>query len=881
MPLTAGTRLGTYEIVAPLGAGGMGEVYRARDPKLDRDVAVKVLPDHLAADPEALTRFEREARSVAALSHPNILAIFEFGQEGRTAYAVTELLEGQTLRDRLAAGALGQRRAVDYALQVARGLAAAHDRGLVHRDLKPENLFVTRDDRVKILDFGLAKPVGPLAGAAATAATGVATAAGMLVGTIGYMAPEQVRGAATDHRADLFAFGTVLYELVTGRRAFGGDTAADTMSAILSREPDELDAGPEGIAPALDRIVRRCLEKDPELRFRSAHDLAFALETLSMGSSRSGVRTGQAAADPHPAPRRVALRAGWALAALMAVLLALSLAFPRQEHALSRPIRFSVSDPVDLAWGRGLTLVPDGSALFYTLQGDGSSQLYARHFARDGLETLKGVDKIRHMFVSPDGRWLAFSSVGTRLRKVSLGDGSITPAGMPELSTLTMGGAWSTDGRLVVSGILEALIETTVAEGPLKTLTTLDRAAGEIAHRWPTFVHGRDAVLFTSIGPGGVREARIDALDLRTRQRSVVVERGTSPLHSTTGHLLFARDDGMFAAPFDAAALRVTGPAVRVLEQVMVGEDGSMKAALSDNGVLAYALPSGSQLVWVDRTGRETPASPDTRAFWNPRLSPDDSRLLFEGDGFIWTLDFARDTYARFADTPNAIAYPIWLEGDQRWIYSREQDLFVGGASIAGGPTSIDIDLPGLKLPTSASPDGRTLLLMHFSQTTSGDVYALPLAGGPPVPLFATPAYEGGAQFSPDGRHIVYVSDEGGRREIYVVPYPARGARLQVSNAGGTHPIWSRDGSEIFYRNGDEMMSVRFGSSGGLSAGRPVRLFKGRYSYGTAITRASYDVARDGRFLMVKDVPPPGGAVRVVVNWFEELRALMGARAGS
>jgi hypothetical protein len=243
-----------------------------------------------------------------------------------------------------------------------------------------------------------------------------------------------------------------------------------------------------------------------------------------------------------------------------------------------------------------------------------------------------------------------------------------------------------------VSGILEALIETTVAEGPLKTLTTLDRAAGEVAHRWPTFVHGRDAVLFTSIGQGGAREARIDALDLRTMQRSVVVERGTSPLHSTTGHLLFARDDGMFAAPFDAATLKVTGPAVRVLEQVMVGEDGSMKAALSDNGVLVYALPSGSQLVWVDRTERETPASPDTRGFWNPRLSPDDSRLLFEGDGFIWTLDFARDTYARFAGTPNAIAYPIWLEGGQRWIYSREQDLFVGGASLAGGPTPWAID---------------------------------------------------------------------------------------------------------------------------------------------------------------------------------------------
>ena len=625
MSVASGARLGPYEIVALVGSGGMGEVYRARDPRLGRDVAVKVLPTAFSADPERLRRFEQEARAAAALNHPGILAVYDIGTEAGAPYIVSELLEGETLRDRLNrgsmpdsgsdAGGLAIRKAVEYATQLARGLSAAHEKGIVHRDLKPENVFITADGRVKILDFGLAKLTEPsvaMAGAVSLPTAPVETQPGMLLGTMGYMAPEQVRGQTADHRADIFAFGAILYEILSGQRAFRGETAADTISAILDKDPPDLPMIERHIPPALGRIVDRCLEKSSAARFQSTHDLAFALEGVS-GHSDYGV---VAAAPTVPSKKNRRELAAWALAGLLAVVVvgggaAQYLRRPAQEEQAA--IRFWIRSPdgaalVSGAAGSG-AVSPDGRKLvFAATRGAGGSQmLWVR--ALDSLEArvLAGTEHIggggtvgAGAFWSLDSRFIAFFA-GGKLKKIDIAGGA--PQALCDTPGYYFGGAWSRDGVIVFGTTTTGLFRVAATGGQPTSATTLDRGRQEGSHRRPAFLP--DGRRFTYLAQPG-NTIYVGSLDSPDVTRLLNADSGAV---YSAGHLLFVRQGTLFAQMFDANQLRLSGDAIPIADPIAgTPAAGSSAFAVSENGVLMYVTGSGvvnvSQLTWFDRSGK-------------------------------------------------------------------------------------------------------------------------------------------------------------------------------------------------------------------------------------------------------------------------------------
>jgi len=868
------TRLGPYEILSKLGEGGMGEVYRARDSKLKRDVAIKVLPEAFARDPERLARFEREAEVLATLNHPNIAAVYGFEESSEGNGIVLELVEGPTLADRIEGlRAKGSGLPIDEVLAIARqivdAMIAAHEKGIIHRDLKPANIKITPEGKVKVLDFGLAKASDPRASGSGLNVTALPTitspammtGVGVVLGTAAYMSPEQARGRAVDARADIWAFGALLYEILTGRRAFPGDDVTETIANIVKSEPD-WNALPAETSVAVRALLRRCLQKDPERRLRHIADARFNLEdaeTLQLSVPRPSV-----AARVLPW-----ILAACAVAAAAASWIVLGRATREQTTRQVTRLESGLPDGVELfiSSARTIAVSPDGRRLAYIGIRSGSRQIFVRSFDQAEATPLRGSDGVTSCFFSPDGKSMGLVTAAGVLKTISLADSLSTT--VAEDVDFARGAAWLPSDRIVFGRSSGGLWQVSHAGGAASQLTRADAAKRETTHSWPIATPDGKALLF-SVFAGD--QWHIDALVLATGERSTVVQRALVPMLVADGHLFFYRDGAVLAASFDMERLRVTGDAVRLVDGLAIGEGDAPLIDLSASGVMVYPSTSAvSRMVWVSRTGVEESMNDVPRSYAWPRLSPDGTRVVVQASG-LWIQDLARSTFMRVpSKDAQSTGYPIWAPDGRRFVVRAASGLTMHDADGSGRseviPGTSSFDYPG-----AIAPDNDTLIMLRASQDTSFDIYALSLREpGKLRPILRTPAYEGGARLSPDGKWLSYVSNESGQYEVYVRPFAGPDRRWPVSTDGGTQAVWNPNGRELFYRNGNKMMAVDVTATPDLKLSTPHLLFEQRYAFSAGITIANYDVSRDGqRFLMVKN-EAGAGRLNVVLNAFAEL----------
>jgi serine/threonine protein kinase/Tol biopolymer transport system component len=874
--LSAGQRLGSYEVLAPLGAGGMGEVYRARDTRLGREVAIKVLPTELAGDADRLKRFEREARAASSLNHPNIVTVHEVGETGGAPYLVMELVEGKTLRELLAAGGLPARRVLEVAAQVAGGLAKAHEAGLVHRDLKPENLMVTKDGFVKVLDFGLARLQRPNEkGSQLPTATNV-TESGVILGTAGYMSPEQARGDLVDFRSDQFSFGTILYEMLAGRRPFRGGSVPETLAAIIGAEPEPLVVLRPETPTALRWIVERCLAKEPEERYAATRDLARDLSSVKehISEVESGMRPG--AARRFPRPREMLAWGLVALAALVATVPALR--SPSGARGIPALIRASIEFHGKL--NSGLALSPDGSRLAYVgRDSKGVRTIWLRALAERSARSLPGTEGSWLPFWSPDGRSLAFFVPDeAKLKRIDVEHGAVrTVCGIQN----GRGGTWGEGDVIVFSpGTLGSLQRVPAAGGTPVAVTQL--TAKETTHRFPHFLPGGKRFLYLAMGSGGMAQDESSAIfagALDGRERTLLVKTRTSMAYAA-GHLLYVTPDRVLVAqPFDAAKLRLTG------EPVPIAEDATLfpqlwyaPFAVSESGMLVHrsGLYESAELAWLDRTGRRLSSVGPQAPYDAPRLSHDGRRIAVQvtdsrtGTGDIWTYDVERGAGTRVTFDPADDGSPVWTPDDGEIIFSSYRsggsNLYVTDASRPGKERPL-VESPFEKTPYDISLDGRFLLYQQRNAATRYDLWVLSTTGKKEAtPFLETSSSVDGARFSPDGRTVAYVTDETGADEVYVRPFPGPGRASRVSTSGGEFPVWSRDGKELFFVTKDKLMSVPVRSSPSFEAGTPVALFEVPGDIG------GFDVSPDGQRFIVTMVVQKTPPLSLVLNWTAALR---------
>jgi eukaryotic-like serine/threonine-protein kinase len=881
MPLTTGTRVGPYDVVALIGAGGMGEVYRAHDARLQRDVALKLLPRDLARDPERLRRFELEARAASALTHPAIVAVYDVGavtldEHDAQPYLSMELVEGRTLRAVAGDGPLPVRQALQLAAQIADGLAKAHDAGIVHRDLKPENIIVSRDGFVKILDFGLAK-LAPAGSATATAMTqtqrGQGTLPGVVMGTAGYMSPEQARGEPAGPASDQFALGLVLYEMLTGRRAFERATVVETIAAIVSDDPEPIERLRPGVPAPVRWIAERCLAKSPAERYASTRDLARDLAHVRERLSEVSTTTSIEASGAGRGVRRHE-RGAWALlGAGTAVLLLVVL--PTREAA--RPdtavTRFTIAPADDSAiyWpgvgGSPLAVSPDGRHIvFIASASDGPRRLWLRSLDASDARPLAGTDGALLPFWSPDSRWIGFSSQN-RLMRIAIEGGA--PETIAE-TTASGGAAWSPDGVIVFSRDFEAGFERVPAGGGVP-VPVPGFADGE-THLWPVFLPDGRHFLFLR-GGGVLHVASLDG-DVR---KSLLPAGPTSTLaFSPPDSVLYVRGGVLFAHRLDLDRLEMVGEPVRVAD----GVDNYLPAAafaVSQTGVLAY-WPGDvtlTQLTWVDRRGvtQETPSS--RGSYVKIALEPDGRRVALEGTGRsagLWLLDLVRGSLARLTQD-NLVGSPVWSPDGRAVAFAAFRDnppnLFLQDLD-AGGEAERLTRSALAQDPLDWSPDGAYVLYVESHPKTRGDLWLLPMTGARrPTPLLASAADETLARISPDGRWLAYTSDESGRYEVYVTTFPQPGARWPISVAGGARPAWSGDGRELFYVAADgRLMAVAVGTAASFEAGAPQPLFElGARHAGGVGPGWDFAMAPDGRVLVNRPVEHRSAPISVVLNW--------------
>ena len=888
MPFAPGTRWGVYEIVTLLGRGSMGEVYRARDTRLHRDVAIKVLRSPLAADPERLARFEREARLLASLDHPNIAHIHGFDDSGGIPALVMELVPGLTLAERLARGALPREEAVAIARQVSEALEAAHEQGVVHRDLKPANITITPEGRVKVLDFGLA--MRPTAGGWSPEAADLATAledrtaAGVILGTPAYMSPEQARGKPVDRRTDIWAFGCILYEMLAGCRPFTGDTPTDAIAATLEREPD-WSVLPAATPETVVALLRRCLEKNPTRRLRDIGEARIALE-----------HTLEAGGHPSPGGRRLPIdrRALHAVAAvvLAAVVLGALITWPprltsRGEPAV--PTRLTVALPPhhhlsSIPGAAPLAISPDGRVIVYGAEDSGRMQLYLRRLDAFESRALTGTEGAQYPFFSPDGQSLGFFARGKLLR-LSFGGGAPVPlCDVPEVG---YGATWGRDGTIVFPAGNSGLMRVPAQGGPPELLASADPAFDRRQFHWPHFVAGSDVLLASVGSEEGGFPTHVAAFSFQTRQWRVLMA-GIQPRYVPPGYLVFhadhIREGELQAVGFHPDDLTVRGTPVSVMNGLFrAPSGGAVYFAISGSGTLVFAPGGyGRTLVRVDRNGRRTRLVDDRRGFRFPRLSPDGRSLAVTIDprpSEIWVYDIERGSRTPLGAAGHSIL-AVWNPDSQRIAFTSNADLYLKPADASSAPQQL-LAREGPQYPHSWSRDGRFLFFYELGPpATRRDVWVLE-AGGGPRPLLATPANELHPAVSPDARWLAYDSDESGRAEIYVRPFPDVAARRwTISVEGGHSPLWSRDGGELFYVNGQDLVAVTMRPDGpNLIPGVPSVLFSGPFD---TTQDNNYDVSPDGtHFIMIEPDPEELlHGLHVVLNWSSELESALRGNTG-
>jgi serine/threonine-protein kinase len=860
----------------------MGEVYRARDTLLERDVAIKVLPDLFASDAERLARFRREAQTLASLNHPNIAIIHGLEQSGEVHALVMELVSGEDLSQRIARGPIPIDEALLIAKQIADALEAAHEQGIIHRDLKPANIKLRPDGTVKVLDFGLAKAfdVAPSASDASqspTITSPAMTHMGVILGTAAYMSPEQTRGQAVDKRSDIWAFGCVLYEILTARTAFAGDTISDTIAAILGRGPD-WQTLPATTPDSIRRLLRRCFEKDPKRRLHDIADARIEIEEVLHQTDASWqaapLPTAPAAGMGALGRRPLPLSLGTLL--LGAGIAGVAIWFLRPASSVGpQPVsRFAITLPPgdQLGPGRPVALSPDGSQLAYLAIRGSARQLYLRAMGSLETKAIPGTEGALDPFFSPDGQWIGFFA-GGKMKKVSVNGGaalSLADAGDP------LGASWGSQGTIVFAPTpFSVLVQVPSEGGGPQPLTQI--AKGESSHHHPEFLPGGHAVLFAATDPGS---ARVAVQLIETGERRDLIQAAISPRYASSGHLLYAQGQTLMAVPFDPQRLEIKGAAVPAVE----GVAGADQYSISATGSLVY-VPGDVQrtqrrLVWVSRNGAEQTLVAPAREYDTPRLAPDGKRVAVEIGPQIWLYDPSRDTLTRLTFEGDLNNSPEWApDGTRVAFYSTRdgpQKMFWQLADGSGGLERLTSGESGPQTPKSWSADGQLLAFQDISPTMQRDIWVLRLSDRKTEPFLRTPFIEGAPAFSPDARWLAYVSNESGRPEIYVQPYPGPGGKWQISTDGGTEPVWSRNGREVFYRSGNKMMAVATTTQPRFSAGKPQVLFEGEYFMKRfPVMGPAFDVSPDGqRFLMVKetDQAPSLTQINVVLNWFEELK---------
>jgi len=886
MTLSPGSRLGPYEILAPLGAGGMGEVYRARDTRLERTVAIKILPAHLSDKPAAKERFEREARAISSLSHPNICHLYDVGTQDGVSYLVMEYLEGETLADRLQKGPLPLEQVLKFGTDICEGLERAHRTGVVHRDLKPGNIMLMKSG-AKLMDFGLAKPVVSGTGAALTSLKTVSralTAEGSWVGTFQYMSPEQVEGKDVDGRSDIFSLGAVLYEMVTGRRAFEGKSQLSVASAILEKEPEPIGAVKPMTPPALDHAIRTCLAKDPEKRWQTVRDLAHTLEWIAKRGSPSG------ASDPRVGRRRT--RERWMTAALVVTAgaaLALGVQYARRTsvdlrvmRAYIKPMagsRFFISD------ASGFALSPDGRTLAYVAStSDAKSALCVRPISSLQAQPLTGTNGAKYPFWSPDGRYLGFFA-GGKLK-------TIEASGGPPLTLCDAadgrGGTWNHQGDILFApGVNSPIHRVSASGGPTAPVTELDSSKNEISHRWPYFLPDGRHFLYLAGSVFTPTENPTNMIlvgSLDAPEKKALLNTHAGAIYAS-GHILFLRQNTLMAQPFDATRLELTGSATPIADPVQEAEIFSRGLfAASENGLLAFVEGRTSaerQLVWFDRSGKQVGKMPGEGPYASPHISPDGKRLAFYLDtgGYdIWTYDMERgvktpQTFGSSSSQGNI--FPIWSPDGGRIAYTSYHDgKYFLSRKAADGSSGAEVLLEGAyryRFPSDWSPDGKTLAYHEGSQG-GWSIWMLPLEGDRKPHPFLNSRYSArDASFSPDGKWLAYSSNESGEYKVYIAPFPGPGGKWLVSPGSGQSPRWRRDGKEIFYFSSDNQImaaDVRAGAAS-VEVGAARTLFE-TLSYGVF---GRYDVSADGRrFIVPYEAGQSTATIALVVNWPQDLK---------
>jgi Tol biopolymer transport system component/predicted Ser/Thr protein kinase len=888
MSLASGTKLGPYEIQSPLGAGGMGEVYRARDTRLDRTVAIKVLPQGLADTPEVRQRFEREARAVSSLNHPHICALYDVGNQDGIEYLVMEYIEGETLAKRLESGPLATTDLLRYAIEVADALDRAHRQGVIHRDLKPGNIMLTKSG-AKLLDFGLAKASAPpLAGDFSSsptvsrpligkAQTDALTAQGTIVGTYQYMSPEQLEGGEADARSDIFSFGSVLYEMATAKKAFAAKSTASLIAAILKEQPRPISELQPMAPPALERVVKTCLEKDPDERWQNAGDLKRELGWIASAGSQAGIPA------PVVAKRKTRDRAMWIAAGALLALIAAYLLWQSglwQNRAV--PVHLSIALPAGKVLPNDstdpLAISPDGSTIVFSAGGeDHKAQLYVRKLGSFESTPISGTEGAHCPFFSPGGDWLGFVSDDYKLKKISLRGGSSV-----ELADHAgpIGGSWSDDDTIYyIQSFASGMYAVPAGGGQPKQMTQTGTAPEDRGHLWPNVLPGNRGVIFTVWTGRSLNDSRIEVLSLASGKRKVLIEGGTNARYILGGYLAYGRNGTLFVVGFDPKRMEVKGTPVPVMEGIMTGaSNGDAMFAVSNNGTLVFQ-PGGflafqRNLVWLDRTGKSTNVTEGVKPYSSPVISPDGKRiaLTLQGSSFdVWVYDLERDTFTK-ASFGGDDYTPFWSPDGKMLAYTSSKSgnlqVYVKHGIVQGDETMVT-DGAGFRSLFGWTADGRELIVSRDNKETGADIYAAAVEGDHKSrSLVVAPFNQNAASLSPDGKWLAYVSDESGQAEIFVQAMNDANTRAQISSEGGLFPRWARSGNELFFLAKDGVMSVKFTPGNALNPGKPVKLFQDKKAW------SGYDVAADGRFVAAveADDKAAGSQLNVILHWFEELK---------